>query len=440
MATSFFKTFGLLFLILASYCVGIFPTILAADVLTVKQYGLLNYLFTISGVLGSLIALGCDTSPLQFLNKYFAEDHQKHVDEYIHWSIRHLRNILLCCIITSLAIFFILDPLEIFYEPRYLPFSRILATSILTGTLSAIINIFSTYFLCDKQVGIGTFMGFMLLNLFMIIAYVFGYYVLLFKQDNLDIALMVILSAYLSGALASIVLIRCFIPRVFTIIGTYFRNTDIKQANPKWHDSAKSQLIKNLLTCFRLRIDFIVLGFIASDYHDLAFYGLASSIGKFIYVIPIGMFRHLIPEMSLIINNNQEKQVLQKKWNTMLRYNLILLSLIYAGILYFSHLIIIYLYGPNYLPAANILSILMTGYLFDSIYGAKISLMAYTGLANYTSKSYIIQLIIFTTCVLIIGHNAIQIAYSTAIALAITAMYCVYTIKKQIGFKVAYFC
>jgi len=169
----------------------------------------------------------------------------------------------------------------------------------------------------------------------------------------------------------------------------------------------------------------------------LAFYALACTISKFLYVVPIGICKNLIPEISFITNGDKERAAFQQKWNKALMKNIVFLGILYGSILYFNQAIIVHLYGSSYTPACNILPIILTGYLSDCLYGSKLSIMAYTGLANYTSFSYLLQLVIFLLGILILGHDPIHVAYASATALALAALFCTYIIRSKLNFRVA---
>ena len=420
---------------IAGFCLQFTLSILLTKTLSTAQFGLINYTIFISILLSSLIAGGTNANSKYFSSTYLRHNDFKDLTQYIAWNIQFVKKPVSISLICFTIIFLFVDPFELYFSHNLTDTTKILTVLFFAAPLHAISSILNAYLLSDEKVKLSTYFSYIQINTLMIIFILLGLYTHR-ASDRLDFILWVFLLVSILHVFICFITIKLTSPRIYQC---FHPNNHIKLTHNNtslWNKSALIQLMGNFGSIIMLKIDYFILVFFMSSHVALGIYGVAINTAIFLTFIPMGVFQHLVPEVSTLLENKSKTRTFQTKWNQCLALNNFILLIFSMLMLFFTKTIILTFFGQEYLAAAPILKILAVTYTLTSISGLNHILLALTGHAQYCSISYCLRIVL---CLILAfcfqNHGLIGIAYASFISELIRNIYVIIVIKKKVHLK-----
>lgn len=426
-------------IVLCGYVANLLVSIMMTNMMSIDHFGIVNYAVTILAITSSFILLGTNSSSKRFLSSYLFEHNNDKTDDYVHWNLNIVYIPLKISFILSVFLFFIVDPLELFYIGKITNVPQVATFLLVVSPLIASTQLVSSFLLCDDHVDSSTFlntMGYYCLSLIGLGLYYLFFFESHLHKANLTNILTVMFVSNLSLFLIAIYILKNKSPHLYKSVRTFDKNAHKPKESAKWLKNAETQLFLNITIQIISRVDYLLLVFFSPTHAQLAIYGIASKITSAISLIPVGLFRHLQNKISIDITSDEKKQELQYLWNQTLKYNVAIL-LILALLIQNCQPFLTSVFGPQYLPAMSIIKIKTIGFLIYSMSGTSSSLLQYSGYANYVSGGYIIKVITFIVSALILHplYALEGIAYAVLISTIFFQIYLYICIRYYLNFK-----
>lgn len=410
------KIFTPLIILLLAFFANYATSILLANIMSIENFGIINYALTLIPIAAQILLLGTGSSAKQFLNRYIYDHEENQTSSYINWNINIIYWPLKISIILGFFTLIVIDPLEIIFLSHVTETTRLVTYLFVASPMLAGINLISSFLLCDDHIELSTFikaMGFYILLLSCICTYTIFFYTDGFATP-IESVLRIMTVCYILLIIIALFVLRKHSPILFNSL-TQFEKTPVhnKETHPKWQKTAKKQLFYNVSNTFIARMDFMLLALFSPTHAQLAIYGVAIKTASILEKIPKGIFKHLSPKISILTKDEQTKKELQRLWNQSLKYNVIIM-IFFAYLLRHSDTLILYIYSDNYKPVLDIIHIMRWSFFIYAIGGRKEILLQYSGYVQYINVANLSRPIIF----LIIGFFLYPIYGLKGIALA----------------------
>ena len=433
------KIFVPLFILLAAFIFNYVTSIMLANIMSIEKYGLVNYAITVINITAAFILIGTNSSAKRFLNAYLYEHHTNKTTSYINWNLSIVFIPVKFSLILGLFLLLVVDPLELFFIGKITDGTQIMIFLLVASPLLASANLVASFLLCDDHIEVSTFlkqMGFyslMLIGVYIYFTFVFNTPV---NKATLEHVLILMFICYLVLMVISIFMLKKKSPKIYQTIVDFEKKGFCKKESSAWQQSARRQLLLNLMLQLVKRIDFLLLVLFSPTTTQLAAYGIAIKTAAFLELVPKGLFQHLKNKVSIQLKSETKKQQLQLLWNQSLRYNVII-TIIAAMMVHNCQHFIVNVFSDSYLPAIALIKILNISFLVFAIGGDKTMLLQFSGYANYVTGSFIVKIISFLIFAAILNpiYGITGIAYAALISSIISEIFILICIKHFLKFK-----
>lgn len=357
------------------------------NVITVRTfgqeiYGIFSLTLMIAGIFLSFFSLGLQSGILRYVSFYRGKEEKEKIKYIFRFSLKFT---LLISIIGGLLLFFLSDliSISIFHNSDLSMFIKLFAIFI---PISLIAGIFNTILRSYEIIKWYSFIGNILVNLVQLS--LLGI-LIFFNVRNLAIIL-----SYNLGMLA--MLISAFwvckrkIPDIFN--------------KPEINKEQGKILIKELLSySWPIMFMGLVISFFSYiDSFSIGYFRTISEVGLYNVAVPISYLLQIVPLLFLQLffpiitkeysrkNNalikNLSKQV--SKWIFILNLPFLIIIILFPGA------VIGFLFGSEYVAAANVLRFLSLGGFFYSIFSVSDNLLSMAGKSRISLFNFIITAII----------------------------------------------
>ena len=391
------KIFTPLIILLLAFVANYSTSILLASIMSIENFGIINYALTMIPIAAQILLLGTGASAKQFLNRYIYDNEAYQASSYVNWNINIIYWPLKISIILGFFTLIVIDPLEIIFLSKITETTRLATYLFVASPMLAGINLISSFLLCDDHIELSTFiktMGFYSLLLSCIFIYTIFFYIDGFATP-LESILRIMTLCYILLIIIALYALRKSSPNLFNSL-TQFKKIPVfnKETHPKWEKTAKKQLLYNVSNTFIARMDFMLLALFSPTHAQLAIYGIAIKTASILEKVPKGIFQHLSPKISILTKDDQTKKELQRLWNQSLKYNVIIM-IFFAFLLRQCDTLILYIYSDSYIPVLDIIHIMNWSFFIYAIGGSKEILLQYSGYVQYINVANLSRPIIF---------------------------------------------
>jgi O-antigen/teichoic acid export membrane protein len=179
------------------------------------------------------------------------------------------------------------------------------------------------------------------------------------------------------------------------------------------------------------RIDFYLLNMF-SGIRDVGFYSVSVGFGEMIFFIPEAIGVILFPKLSGMNSEERNKKTIQ-----MLRFFSLALGIMTLFMFLFSHAMIGYIYGIQYVPSVSLMRIMLPGFFFMSFYYIYFSYFYSKGKPEIVTAALLITAIIkvVLSLILIPKFGVVGASYGTLVSYSACGFIFILAFLKYSGAK-----
>lgn len=401
-------------------------------------YGDFNLAINILSIFATLILFGSTVGGYRFLSKFIKLKQFHQAIKYIAWNLKlvslngviGLTISLFACIMMLLLHYLGMKDINSYHLVVY--------TLWLFPFVASALLLY-TYLGSANQVIIGSFyMSVMIyliqISLFVVLVFLFDP---LLHNTNLIAVLLLSYIVILGCSFSSInrQLYDLFLPSI-----KISPNVPIGKQNASWLKTNAKLSVNVLLYTLINANGLIVIEIVSNNESDLGYYSAALIITGIITVLFNGLYLKLNTEVSTLLAKKKTHGLLQAQLNHTNAYSFILLLIMGLAIVGFEKHILL-LFGPTYLHAEWVVTILLLAIMIDSYAGVGSRFLLYGGYETISLKIKIIECLL--SLMLMIVLTLVWGIIGTAIAASLTAFIKlsmnVYLCRTKLGIRILYF-
>jgi O-antigen/teichoic acid export membrane protein len=209
----------------------------------------------------------------------------------------------------------------------------------------------------------------------------------------------------------------------------------ITSLNEKGWMVASSHLIaNNIFYSMICALDLLVVEVCSRTEKETGYYAAALTITAILNLVPTSIYQALKPELATLLKTKKKKHLLQKRLNKINLLSFVLLALLSFVLIYFEKELLLF-FGPNYLKAGMVVTILTIGYAVGAYTQMSVLLLIMAGYEKLVLDGTILELV--TLFIVLIPatyyYGIIGTASATSLAMIIKSSCYVVLAHKKLG-------
>lgn len=411
---------------LLGYFIKLGANIFLARHITEAIYGDFNLALKALSFFVTLTLFGSNFGTNRFFSKFLRLEEHKSATKYITWNIKLLSVSFLISFIFALFAFgFML--LSHFHDVKHIDEYHLVVYTLWLFPFATITTVIISYLESGKQETISGFINkcvkyaLHLLILVIVVLYIDP----MLKNTSLIMTLFLV---YVITAALSIFMMNPHLSNLFPKSVKKIKQIRLNEEKGTWIKAHASLTLNSLTFSFVHLADLTIIELFLKNEKKVGYYAAALNILEILWVVSRGLFRHIKPEISTLLSNKHSHAQLQKKINHTTRVTFSTLIFFTAIIIFFEKPILL-LFGPSYLNASTVVSVLgISTIIYCLANNASIFMLlaGYGGICFYLTMIELIATLIFMS-VLTYFYGMIGMAVATGCtALLKLSMYTYY--------------
>jgi O-antigen/teichoic acid export membrane protein len=415
-------------------CIGFFIQfglgIFLARQLTESLYGDYNVAMKLLSVLVTLALYGTNTGANRFLAKYLKR-HETHASgKYLAWNVKLLSITFVISFIIAIVAFIVMWILH-YLNVQHINHYHLAVYSLWLVPFYAIAILINSFLVSSEHTQISTFYSSIVQYLIMFSLFI----VIALYIDPMLHNLSIIIVLFISSILFSSISILSINRDLLSMIYRGIKQLKITSLNEKgWMITSTHLIANNIFYSILCVLDLLVVEVFGRTEMETGYYAAALTITAVLNLVPNSIYQSLKPELGALLKIETKKHQLQKRLNKINLLSFCLLALLSFVLIYFENQLLLF-FGPNYLKAGMVVTILTIGYAVSGYTQMSVILLIMAGYETLVLKGTVLELI--TALILLIPatyyYGIIGTASVTSFSIIVKSSCYVMITRKKLG-------